>query len=134
MFPSSWNALENGRTGGTKRPKTFMDTMDECIAENKKERADEPMEFISNIKHTVIRKLSESSHIDRQDEMDMDHILSRVPYKVILENLFGNVNTTEAPDIPIISKSYEESFMRQASTSEQVCAMGDQCECRHFFS
>ena len=104
MFPSSWNALENGR-GGTKRPKTFMDTMDECIADNKRDRVNEPIEFISNIQHTVTHKLSESTHMDRQEEMDLDHILSRVPYRSMLENLFGNATTAETPDLPIVSKA-----------------------------
>jgi len=131
MFPASWNALENGRTGGNKRPKTFMDTMDECIAENRKDRNDEPIEFISSIQHTISKKLSESSHIDRQEEMDLDHILSRVPYRVMLENLFGNITTPEIPDLPIISKAYEENFMRQPMAGEQPCAMGEQCECRY---
>ena len=78
----------------------------------------------------MTRKLSESTHVDRQEELDLDHILSRVPYRSMLENLFGNVTTTDAPDLPIISKAYEENFMRQALAGEQLCAMGDQCECR----
>ena len=131
MFPASWNALENSRGAGAKRPKTFMDTMDECIAENKRERTDEPIEFISNIQHTITRKLSDAAHVaERTEELDLDHILSRVPYRAMLENLFGHVTQAEVPDLPIISKSYEENFMRQPTSGEQACAMGDQCECR----
>lgn len=134
MFPASWNALENSRGGGpgTKRPKTFMDTMDECIAESKRERVDEPIEFISNIQHTITRKLSDAAAqvVDKTEELDLDHILSRVPYRAMLENLFGNVTSAEVPDLPIISKSYEENFMRQPTSGEQGCAMGEQCECR----
>jgi len=54
---------------------------------------------------------------------------SRVPYKDILQNLFSN--TKEVPrNIPIITKVYEESFMRQPFAREQACVMGNQCECR----
>jgi hypothetical protein len=57
----------------------------------------------------------------------VDHILSRVPYKDMLENLFGDA---PAPDLPVISKFFEESFMRQAGPGERACAMGELCECR----
>ena len=62
--------------------------------------------------------------------LNMDHILARVPYKSMLENLFGNLDET-IPHVPILSRAYEESFMRQAMPGERQCVMGDMCECMH---
>lgn len=50
-------------------------------------------------------------------ELDVDHLLSRVPYKSMLENLYG-ATKPELPALPVISKSWEESFMRQPATGE----------------
>ena len=33
--------------------------------------------------------------------------------------------------LPIVSKTWEESFMRQPAAGEKSCAMGDQCECMY---
>jgi hypothetical protein len=33
--------------------------------------------------------------------------------------------------VPILSKAYEETFMRQPMPGERACAMGEQCECMH---
>lgn len=58
----------------------------------------------------------------------MGHILAHVSYRRLLENLFGGVEE-QAPDVPILSKIYEESMMRQPMSGERQCAMGDMCEC-----
>jgi len=62
------------------------------------------------------------------EELQLDHVLSSVPYQSMLESLFGGV-TEHAATIPIVAKAYEESFMREAMTGERQCAMGELCEC-----
>ncbi len=83
-------------------------------------------------------------------QVNLDHILSRVPYKEMLKDLFASnasivqhqqpssgavvvgagTLTYRAPQIPVVSKAYEESFMRQAMFDyERDCVMGSQCEC-----
>lgn len=62
------------------------------------------------------------------EELQLDHVLSSVPYRDMLESLFGTVSG-QAPNIPIITKAYEESFMREACPGERQCAMGSKCEC-----
>ena len=62
------------------------------------------------------------------EELQLDHVLSSVPYRDMLESLFGTVSG-HAPIIPIITKAYEESFMREACPGERQCAMGAKCEC-----
>ena len=62
------------------------------------------------------------------EELQLDHVLSSVPYRDMLESLFGTVSG-QTPDLPIITKAYEESFMREACPGERQCAMGAKCEC-----
>lgn len=62
------------------------------------------------------------------EELQLDHVLSSVPYRDMLESLFGTVSG-QTPHIPVITKAYEESFMREPCPGERQCAMGVKCEC-----
>ena len=62
------------------------------------------------------------------EELQLDHVLSSVPYRDMLESLFGTVSG-QTPNLPVITKAFEESFMREACTGELQCAMGAKCEC-----
>ena len=47
----------------------------------------------------------------------------------MLRDLFGST-CTEAPKIPVVTKAYEESYMRQPMFDyERPCVMGALCEC-----
>jgi hypothetical protein len=61
------------------------------------------------------------------EELQLDHILSSVPYQAMLESLFGSVESAQT--VPLVTKAYEESYMREAETGERPCAMGAKCEC-----
>lgn len=68
----------------------------------------------------------------RHAEMSFDSVLSTVPYKDILQNLYGGRCETAAHfnDVPVLTRLYEESFMREPiHISERPCAMGRECEC-----
>jgi hypothetical protein len=62
-------------------------------------------------------------------ELQLDHVLSSVPYQAMLESLFGGVSQP-AHEVPLVTKSYEESFMREPTAGELPCALGEVCECR----
>jgi hypothetical protein len=62
------------------------------------------------------------------EELHLDHVLSSVPYQDMLESLFGGI-TQDAPSLPLITKAYEESYMREPCPDERPCAMGPKCEC-----
>ncbi len=62
-------------------------------------------------------------------ELQLDHVLSSVPYQAMLESLFGGVSQP-AREVPLVTKAYEESFMREPCDGEPPCAMGELCECR----
>lgn len=68
--------------------------------------------------------------------INLDHILSSTPYKDMLRDLFGADSSTRAskslrvPAIPVVTKAYEESFMREPMWEyERTCVMGSNCEC-----
>ena len=117
-FPSSWDPTQPAK----RRKTTFMEETDKQAA------ASIPVEFQSNLKESILRQLNASQPAQRQNQLALDHILSRVPYRSMLENLFHG-STENIPDLPILGRAFEESFMRQPLAGEQACAMGDQCEC-----
>jgi hypothetical protein len=71
---------------------------------------------------------------ERRMEMDMvvDNLLSRLPYKKMLSDMFGGTlrGTLQNSNIPYATRAYEESFMREVQNAgERECARGPQCEC-----
>jgi hypothetical protein len=127
MFPSTWDpsALATGPSSSKKRKKTFLEDTDARAG------AGLPtVEFQSSLQQTILRRLNADYPSPSPSELSLDHILTRVSYRGLLENLFSNVEP-EVPDVPVLSKAYEETFMRQALAGEQSCVMGDQCECMH---
>lgn len=129
MFPSNWDAYSGPQR---KKQKTFFERIGEKAALSAS-GTDEQVGFVSDLQNGIRRSLNQDyASADCGGELDMDHILSRVPYREMLENLFGETAgaTASPPELPIITKMYEESFMRQPTAGERPCAMGDQCECR----
>lgn len=127
MFPSNWDAYSGPNR---KKPKTFLEQVSDKI-HSAEERSAEPVGFVSGLRNNIQRSLNQDyATPEGAHELDMDHILSRVPYREMLENLFGDTQEGAPPDLPIITKVYEESFMRQPGAGERQCAMGEQCECR----
>lgn len=118
MFPASWNP------SARKKRKTFLDETDQQAAEAV------PVVFESGLHQSILRQLNTGAPSTRQSQLALDHILSKVPYRTMLENLFKS-SDTKVQDVPILSRSFEESFMRQPLSGEQACVMGDQCECMH---
>jgi hypothetical protein len=69
-------------------------------------------------------------------EVNLDHILSCVPYRDLLRDLFGTGSSSSSslapPPVPVVTKSYEESFMREPMWEyERPCVMGGNCECNY---
>jgi len=64
-------------------------------------------------------------------EFDLDSVLSQLPYRLILER--GVCNSTGSDEsnvqVPIVSRVYEESYLREPFHGERACASGALCEC-----
>jgi hypothetical protein len=128
MFPATWDP---SATGKKRKTQSFLEDTDEKAAVGVLPL----VEFNSDLQQTILRRLNQAAprgggahDADALAELPLDHILARVPYKAMLENLFGNTDQT-VPEVPILTKAYEESFMRQAVSGELSCAMGELCEC-----
>lgn len=62
-------------------------------------------------------------------ELDLDVILSQVPFMQSLCSLFHSDSIKEEPDVPVVSKVFEESYMREPHRDERPCVCGSLCEC-----
>jgi hypothetical protein len=124
VFPPAWDPTSTVK----KKRKTFIEDTDGKAAL----ALPLAVPFQSDLQQTILRKLNVPCPLSNgpSPDVNLDHILSRVPYKTMLENLFSNVDET-VPDVPILGRAYEESFMRQAMAGERQCVMGDMCECMH---
>lgn len=63
---------------------------------------------------------------DLNYELDFSEVLSHIDYKGVLEGLFSGRGILF--DVPVVSRVYEESFMREPMASERKCIMGSNCE------
>jgi hypothetical protein len=155
MFPSNWDPTH---VTGKRRKRTFLEETDQCVQQcmpqvgcplpslplHLADRAPLPqVPFQSDLHHSIMRRLNTSDAPAQEGpppaatmmmmsaSLNLDHILARVPYKSMLENLFSSASLTDtAPDVPILTRAYEESFMRHPHPGEQACVMGDVCECQ----
>jgi len=65
-----------------------------------------------------------------EETLNFDTILSSLPYRQILDTLFGGVSMPRA-NVPILTRRLEETFMRECVLhGERKCVMGQECECR----
>lgn len=77
----------------------------------------------------IQNKLNMQSANTPNERMGIDNVVNTIPYKEIINNVFEN-HTITPPNIPTITRAYEESFMREFQKGhERACANGDACEC-----
>lgn len=121
MFPPSWDPTHACK----KRRRTFVEESEDHAAHSLPR-----VQFSSDLQQTILRRLNAPEQPASLPPIRLDHILSRVPYRSMLENLFPHAQEDSLTrDVPILSRAYEESFMRQPLPGERPCAMGDLCEC-----
>ena len=118
MFPDNWEAVN---CPVKKKHKTFVQKVDEDCLSSK-------IPYTSNLSSLIERTLSSTPERRAELKLDLDHILSKVHYQQMLENVFPS-SAGDASKVPIISKSFEESYLRQPMAGEQACAIADRCEC-----
>jgi hypothetical protein len=117
MFPSDWDSQTGARR---KRRATEEPQEDPPFAQ--------PLDDM-HLPQLILRNINTASKAPATPaELDLDAILSRVPYREILENLYGR-DQYPRPDVPIITRAYEESFLREPTSNERPCVAGDLCEC-----
>jgi hypothetical protein len=146
MFPSDWG--ERKGSSASKRRKvqakeTLGGLLEECDRAQAAAQRDASgdgerpptqggavWEHADGIVDVIKRRVNDSRFAPAMPvELQLDHVLSSVPYQAMLESLFGGVSQP-AREVPLVTKSYEESFMREPGAGELPCALGDLCECR----
>jgi hypothetical protein len=62
-------------------------------------------------------------------EFDLDVILSNVSFHNILSSFYHGNDTSSLPDVPLVTKAFEETYMREPHNDERACVCGSMCEC-----
>ena len=101
-------------------------------------RGSAKMQRVMNVKECGIEAIDQivTKHIlDFRDkggavpvkDFDVDDFINTVPFFKCLADIRHD---KEAPSIPLVSRTYEEKYMRSCQyESEKACVMGVQCEC-----
>ena len=122
------NAPSN--VNATKREEDLKALLTQCDAEQARLNQQNPNpDYDDSIVGTIKRQINSTRFAPATpEELQLDHVLSSVPYRDMLESLFGSVSG-QPTNLPIITKAYEEAYMREAGLGERQCAMGPKCEC-----
>ena len=80
------------------------------------------------IRNLVLDHLSDDA-VTHAGAIDSNTILSQLPYKKMLNDMFGGSSANHF-DVPYVTRAYEENFMREPMhAGERPCVKGPLCEC-----
>jgi hypothetical protein len=78
-----------------------------------------------------VEKLARRPGCALQEGIYLDSIMTHIPYTDVLEQMFGGNAVTDSACVPVVTRAYEESYMRESmGVSEDNCIMGGNCECQ----
>jgi len=122
-IPSNWT--------NTKRQKPIRSKQEQLKKKPRLTYENNETLSLAELCGNICQNLLDSRTTVVNDDLDFDSILTSVPYKHILETIFGPT-CIEDRNIPFVSKLIEESFMREPILQgERKCVMGNDCECRN---
>jgi hypothetical protein len=134
MFPSDWNTQTGLRRNKRRAPDepTPAPPADAPppFGSEPPPSGSAPLEDL-HLPSLILRNVNTASRAPATPaELNLDAILSRVPYREILENLYGREHYPH-PDVPVVSRAYEEAYLREPmpNSGERPCVAGDLCEC-----
>ena len=92
------------------------------------------------VRALIVKHLQQKSQAGEEEDegrmqpepIDTEGLLSRLPYKKMLNDIFGGNlrGNLHSENIPYVTRAYEEAFMREPlNSTERECAKGAQCEC-----
>eukprot|EP00961_Rhodomonas_salina_P046587 625153-Rhodomonas_salina.1 len=127
-LPVEW-LHEECKQDGAKRPPAKKAKM--SATERKKGVNNADNDEQSAVTVVIQNKLNHNVNIlPLDEELRLDHIISGVPYKQIIREIYGEHSLNDKPEIPLITRIYEESFMRECmNKNEKQCVNKDMCEC-----
>ena len=85
-----------------------------------------------DVYNDIMREVYSGKTVEDED-LVLDQLLSKVGYRQLMQDLFHNIDTPAA-EVPVISRQYEESYMREPMSSERPCIMNVACEGQHICS
>ena len=122
QVPKEWSNLKRSRTNsgaGVKGRDTAKKRFkSEAIVSNNS------ADSIEDICRSVCDNIGRCEDVDH--DLDFSDVLSHIDYRSVLEGLFGGRGM--GTDVPVITRVYEESFMREPMAGERKCVMGTSCE------
>lgn len=128
-FPPEWNEKgKDARTQANKRPKTTRNPKQDQSNKKQTSEQEEPKSSPSLLTQ-IQNKLNVPTSHKNTENIQIDNVINTIAYKDIIKNVFENTKhlTTH---IPIVTRAYEESFMREYDqNTERPCVCGDMCEC-----
>jgi hypothetical protein len=78
-----------------------------------------------------VEKLARRPGCALQDGIYLDSIMTHIPYSDVLQQMFGGNAVQDSACVPIVTRAYEESYMREVfGATEEACIMGSSCECQ----
>ena len=110
---------------------SFMEIQEEQHFSLNPDRMEMEVEPVS-LETSILRSLSDNRRTPVvPGEFDLDSVLSHLPYRLILERGVGSCvdSSEEDAQVPIVSRVYEESYLREPFHGERPCASGALCEC-----
>jgi hypothetical protein len=122
VIPKDWVHLVRTKTSGSvKNTKRKAATLDQ--KRTKVPKTTHTIEMPPESMHDACNNILSAIHRAKGHSIDniilnLDPILSNVAYKDLVENLFGTESNCVAPVIPLVTKAYEESFMREVIDSK----------------
>jgi hypothetical protein len=119
QVPKEWSNLKRARVGGIKgRDSVKKRFKSDTIVSNNS------ADSIEDICRCICDNIGRCE--DLEYELDFSDVLSHIDYRGVLEGLFSGRGM--GAEVPIVTREYEESFMREPMAGERKCIMGASCE------
>ena len=123
QVPKEWSTLKRARTpaGSTAKGRDTVKKRfkSETVVSNNS------ADSVGDICRSVCDNIGRCEDVDH--ELDFSDVLSHIDYRSVLEGLFGGRGMLTA-EVPVVTRVYEESFMREPMAGERKCVMGASCE------
>jgi len=104
-------------------------TMDQSSTMSRR-TCDETESVMRALYHQV-EKLARRPGCALEEGIYLDSIMTHIPYVEVLQQMFGGSALTDSACVPVVTRAYEESYMREVlSGVDEPCIMGSNCECQ----
>jgi hypothetical protein len=115
-------SMQEPTRGENPHPPGNTDTTTRCCDET---------ESVMRGLYNQVEKLSRRPGCALTEGIYLDSIMTHIPYVDVLVQMFGGDSATIKPCVPLVTRAYEESYMREVvGGGDEPCIMGNSCECQ----